>query len=615
MATNGSFRARLVSVVFLALVLTCAGAASASVAAAVSPSPAPSPTAGATVLRIGWTTDPDNLNPFIGYANWTYEIWALNYQTLFGLGVNGKPTLDLAAQFPTQATGGISADGKVWTIHIKSGVRWQDGQPLTAADVAFTYDYAIRNHMSNVSVQTLGIKDVQVVDPTTVRIVCTEPKADLEYSAIYILPKHIWQKVSPQAAVTSFTNNPPVIGSGPFETVKWVKGSYLKMVRNPYYSGPRPAIDEIYFEVYQNADTMASDLRAGSIDAAYGILPAQFRTLESVKGIAAIRFTNYDWDYLDCNCYDGPSGGNPVLRDWRFRHALAYAIDQKKLIAVAENGNGVAGTTIVDPGTWSAPDYHWQPSAAQAYTFDLAKANALLDEAGYRRGPAGLRLYKGKPIELRLWAKADTDYEQTEAKLIAGWLQQLGLKIDFSVIDYGAMASRVWNYRGKTYDPQFDLYVSDWIGYDDPGPTLSAFTTPMIGTINETGWSNAAYDKLALEQETTLDLAKRQRLIWRMQQIMYEQAPWIVLTYPYLLEAYNTQKWTGWQRSLNGHGPAIVYCGGGIASYLTLRPRVASAGGRKSTAWIGVLAAAAIVVAVAVVWAVRRRRGHVVEYS
>ena len=76
------------------------------VSLAAASSPSPSPATGKVVLRIGWTTDPDNLNPFIGFANWTYEIWALNYQTLFGLGVDGKPTLDLAAQFPTRQTAG-----------------------------------------------------------------------------------------------------------------------------------------------------------------------------------------------------------------------------------------------------------------------------------------------------------------------------------------------------------------------------------------------------------------------------------------------------------------------------------------------------------------------------
>ena len=180
------------------------------------------------------------------------------------------------------------------------------------------------------------------------------------------------------------------------------------------------------------------------------------------------------------------------------------------------------------------------------------------------------------------------------------------------MIDYGAMAARVWNYHGKTYDPQFDLYVSDWIGYTDPGPTLSAFTTPMIGTINETGWSNAQYDKLAAQQETTLDLEKRKDLVWQMQQIMYKQAPWIVLTYPYLLEAYNTDRWTGWTRALNGNGPAVVCCGGSIASYLNLRPRSAAVGGGGSKAWIGAIIAAVAVGVGVLIWRLRRRR-RVVE--
>ena len=290
--------------------------------------------------------------------------------------------------------------------------------------------------------------------------------------------------------------------------------------------------------------------------------------MQSVKGIAAIRFNNYNWDYLDCNCYTGPSGGNPVLRDWRFRRALAYAMTSRSssrsprtamVCRARPSSTPTPGTTPTTTG--SRRRTRPTPSTSPRPT-SYSTRPAIPEE---RRASQ----QQGKPIVLRLWAKADTDYEQTEAKLIAGWLGQLGLKIDFSVIDYGAMAARVWNYQGKTYDPQFDLYVSDWIGYTDPGPTLSAFTTPMIGTINETGWSNAQYDKLALQQETTLDPQARKDLVWQMQQIMYQQAPWIVLTYPYLLEAYNTQRWTGWTRSLNGNGPAVVYCGGSIASYLT----------------------------------------------
>ena len=163
-------------------------------------SASPSPNAGNVVLKIGWTSEPDNLNPFIGYEDDTYEIWALNYDFLFGYGDRNQPTLDLASKFPTKANGGISADGLTWTIKIRSGVKWQDGVPLTADDVAFTYNYIVKNHMANFTNSTLGIRSATALNPTTVRIFCSRPKADLESMWVPIMPQHIWEHVPPQTA-------------------------------------------------------------------------------------------------------------------------------------------------------------------------------------------------------------------------------------------------------------------------------------------------------------------------------------------------------------------------------------------------------------------------------
>ena len=141
--------------------------------------------------------------------------------------------------------------------------------------MAFTYTYIIKNDMTNLTNYTTGIKTVTALDPATVRIVCAAPKADLEKASIPILPEHIWAHVPPGAAATSYVNKPPIIGSGPFQTVAFVKGSYVEMVRNPYWYGKKPAIDEIYFELYQDADTMVTDLKAGSLDGAWGYPEAE----------------------------------------------------------------------------------------------------------------------------------------------------------------------------------------------------------------------------------------------------------------------------------------------------------------------------------------------------
>ncbi len=603
--------------VVLAFIWIAAGAGGA--AAAESPAPAASDAGGSkVVLRVGWPREPDNLNPFIGWENSSFEIWALQYDFLFGFGADENPTLDLAAEFPTRENGGISPDGKVWTIKIRQGVKWQDGAPLTAEDVAWTYNYNIENELYAFQIMTIGIDHAEVVDPYTVKIVCTRPKADMERLWLPILPKHVWSEVKPSLVESSYSNKPPIIGSGPFQVVEFKKGRYLRMVRNPDYWGRQPAVDEIVFLTYQNPDTMTQDLKLGTLDAAWGLPQAQYKQLQSTAGLEALSYNYRNWDYLDINCYEEPGSlGHPVLRDPAFRQALNYAIDRERLVSIAWSGNAAPGTTIMPPKTWVDPDYHWQPPADQLYSFDTAKAGQMLDAAGYTDSDGnGIREYKGEDITLRLYALAGDVHGQGEGKLITGWLKELGLKMDFEVIDEGALEDRLWNYKGDTYAPDFDLYLWDWDGYDDPGQTLATLTSAQIEAWNEPCWSNAEYDRLSTEQAAQLDPQQRKDLIWRMQQIIYEETPWVVLTYPDHLEAYNTDKWTGWTRVMNGNGPAF-YTAGNIDTYLNLKPVEGggSAGESGSSSLTTALLIGVVVVAGVVVLLVvgLRRRSRSVE--
>ena len=554
-----------------ALILALLAGLAVGLAEARADSPSPAASTSKVTLRIGWTSEPDNLNPFIGWQNSSFEIWAINYDFLFGFGENaGEPTLDLAREFPTKANGGISADGKVWTVKLRTGVKWSDGRPLTADDVAFTYNYIVTNHMLNMAIATVGIVGAEALAPDVVQITCSRPKADMEHIFLPILPRHVWEKVSPKAAQASFQNPAPIVGSGPFITTEFKKSGYVKMDRNPYYWGKRPAVDEILFLYYTNADSMTADLRSGNIDAAWGIPDAQFDSLKSVGSLKPVAYNFFNWDYICFNCFEGKSLGNPVLKDWRFRNALNYAVDRQKLCDIAYDGKATPGTTIIPPDTWKDPDYHWQPPADQLFSFDLAKAGQLLDDAGYPLVD-GVRTYQGKPIKLRLWTTTDASQTQTAVKLIAGWFQKLGLKIELSVLDPGALQARVWNFQGDAYVPDFDMYVWDWAGYGDPGQTLSAQTSAQIGNTNEPCWSDAEYDKLNGEQAAALDPEVRNGYIRQMQQIMYEQTPWVVITYPQYLQAFNTEKWTGWTQMMEGKGPAF-FTTGNVATYVNLQP-------------------------------------------
>jgi peptide/nickel transport system substrate-binding protein len=585
---------------------------------ALAESASPSPAAGKVVLHVGMAgSEPDNLNPFIGYATPSYEIWHLNYDMLYGYSAKDfAPVPELAAEMPQ-----VSPDGKTVTVKLRSGVKWQDGVPFTAKDVVFTYNYIIDNNMGYLSGYTLLINSVEAVDDTTVVFHLAKPKANFERMWVVILPEHVWSKVSPKAAQNTYANKPPIIGTGPFQTVR-TEGNLQTVVMdaNPGYWRGRPKIDEIVFNVYQNADNMVSDLRSGVIDVAYGVPPAQMPGLASDKSVAAISFVTRTFNYLGINCYAKPtSQGNPVLRDERFRQALNWAVDKKRIIQTAELGFAVPGDTVVVGAKAGKIDYHYNVPADQRLTFDLNKAKTALDAAGYTDTSGdGIRDYKGKPIELRLWARSQSDFSQKAGRLLTGWFKSIGLKIDFSVMDEGVINDRLYNTtKSGAYAPDYDMYIWDWFGYADPGDTLVSWTTQQIyNGWNDACWSNKEYDTLFDQQQSMVDLqtgafdnAPRRDVVWKMQDIFYKSSPYIILDYPQTLEAYNTSKWEGWVRPNN---EGVVMLNDNIDTYLFVHPRTATAtteGGGSSTTLIVLGVVVAAVVAGLIVWLVRRRRG------
>ena len=581
-------------------------------ATAASPTPATSASAGAgkVVLKIGEQEPPDNLNPFIGWGDITYEIWANEYLLLCGR----DPWTFKPDDKGVAKSWEISPDGLTWTFKINQGITWQDGEPVTAEDFAWTINYIIDNKMSAYVAYLRYVKKAVVVDPYTVQVICTRPKANLTELWIPVLPKHIWSKMSPQQAGSKFQNPPPHIGDGPFQVVEWKRNNYVRLVANKnFWLGP-PKIDELLFVQYQNADSMVQDLKAGSIDAAYLFPEAQYESLKNTPGVNVIKYAWFNWDYLAFNCYNSPDSlGNPVLRDPRFRAALEYAIDRQRIVNVGFYGFAIPGYTFLPPGNWKNPDYSWQPPAGVRRDFDLAKANQLLDEAGYKMGPNGIRLDKqGKPIVLRLWATTSDPARQREIRLIAGWFRQVGVGTKLAVYDNGVYYDRIWNYDGDTFAPDFDMYLWSWDGFTDPGQTFDCFTTSQIEDWNELAWSNKEFDRLDALQSETLDVNKRADLIKKMQEVMYQDCPVIVLTHPYKLAAYRTDKWQGWQRQ--NYGTGAVMCGAsGPWAYYKVEPKTATTGGGGiSWTWIVVVVAVAAA-AVAFVLVRRSRRAGAEE--
>jgi len=581
-------------------------------AGALAESESPPPAGGTTTLRLGWTNDPDNLNPFIGYESSSYEIWAINYDLLVGFAaedLTNQPGVGLASDWET------SEDGLVWTFTVPEGVTWQDGEPFTAADVAFTFNYIIDNELGMFIDYVTFIESVEAPDATHVVFTCSQPKANMLGLWIPILPEHIWSKIDPATVEDSYQNTPPIVGTGPFQCVEWKKGEYVRMEANKDYWKGAPKIDEVIFQTYTNQDTMAQDLKTGALQTAWNIPSAQFDQLDADPKLVTINGQLPGYDELGFNCADKSvypkSTGHPVLTDPAFRSALQWAVDKEKIASIAYNGNARPADTIVQSDFYGADaDYHWEPPAddPDTYVFDLDRARQELDEAGYTDGDGnGIREYEGEDITLRLYARTESPESQSAGKFIAGWFEEIGLDIDYQVIDDGRLGDLQYAYDGDEYAPDFDMFIWGWGGDIDPNFILSIMTTNSIEAWSDCMWSNAEYDDLFLQQQTQIDLQERIATVHRMQQIVYEESPYIVLVYPLELEAYDETGWQGWVRSSGGKG--LVWYNTLPDTYLAVQPGSAEeeAGGGSSTALIVGIVVAVVVIGLVVVLVVRGR--------
>jgi peptide/nickel transport system substrate-binding protein len=582
------------------------GLGAASARADGSASPAPSSSPGGTVLRVGWESNIDSLNPFVGQSTEAYSTYHLNYDFLVQYdAATLEPIPGLAESWSH------SSDGKTWTFKLRHDVTWQDGEPFTAKDVAFTFNYVIDNEMGSYVGYTKGITKVVATDDSTVVFTCEKPKATMLQMWVPILPEHIWSKVSPKDAANKFQNLPPCIGTGPFQVVDWKPGVFVRMKANKDYWGGAPKSDELIFTIYTNNDTLASDLSSGLIQFAR-VTPAAFQKLKSDPAKTAQFATYQAYDNIGFNCWEGPSRGHPAVKDPAFRRAIGWAIDTETIASIAYGGAAVPATSILPVDYWPKDaDFHWQPPAGELRTYDPAKANELLDEAGYKDTDGdGTRDYKGKPIKLRLWASNERGALGMAGKLIAGYLMKVGLKIEYQSMDPAAMNEGVYAYKDGKYNPDYDMFCWGWEGDYDPGFLLSLLTTSQIESWSDTGWSNEEYDRLYEAQDSELDPVKRRELVHEMQRIIYDECPYIATVYPQTREVYDSESWTGWTRM-----PAVT---GGVDNRWTFRnvaPKVgatADEGGAKGVV-IAVVVAVVIVVGVVVWLLVRRRRAAKLE--
>ncbi len=571
--------------------------AATAVAVAVSPSPSASP----LTYRIGINQDYDGMSPFSSWSSISWESFRLGYDFLTWYDEDYRPAPDLATSWET------SPDGKTWTFTIREGMKWHDGKPLTAADIAFTYNLILdTEHWAYVQYLT-GVTSVTAPDPTTLVIETRKPNAGMLALYIPILPEHVWKKADPEN-LDNFKNT-PFVGSGPFKVTELKKSKWVKLEANPAYPedlGGAPTIDEIYYIISQNTDSMIEDYKAGNLDAVVEFPATYEKVLGAVPGTTAVASPAVGFHELAFNCWkSSDSKGNPLLRDVAIRQAVHWAIDKDAMNATAMAGQAVPGTSVISP---AQNVWHWDVPEAEQYSYDPQKAKQILEDAGYSDtdGDGVRENAEGDELEFRFVVLNEYPEDQAAGRMIVSWCRDVGIKLNLDQKDEGAFGDEVYD------NADYDMFIWSWGGDIDPGFMLSTFTTKQILNWGDSQYSNPEYDALYVEQAEAVDPAdpedptRRKAVTDKMQQILYRDNPYIILWYNVNLQAFRTDKWTGYHQVPAADGaPFWNYM---RSTYIDLAPgETVAADEAGGSGWVWIVAIAALVVVVLAVVLLRRR--------
>jgi len=441
-------------------------------------------------------SSPANLDPRVGTDAQSERIGKLLFDAL----VVRDDTFNLQ---PGLAERWEIPDPLTYVFHLRHGVVFHDGQPLTSADVKFTLDSIAGGTLRTAKASTFKFIDhVDTPDDWTVTIHLKEPYSPLLWNlsdgAIGIVPR---------GSGVNFSQHP--VGSGPFRFVSATQDREVVVERNPDYWGTAPKIPRVRFVVVPDATTRALELRRGSADAVVNALNSDMAlALEREPSLVVDRAPGTIYAYLALNLRD------PILKDLRVRQALACALDRGPIIHYLMRDMARPASSVLPPQHWA-----YNPNAP-VYAHDPAKARVLLDEAGYRPGSDGVRF--------RLTMKTSTE-EST--RLLAAVLQQqfreVGIALDIRSFEFATF------YADVTHGA-FQLYSLRWIGgNEDPDifeHVFASSSTPPRRA-NRGYYSNPEVDRLLEEARRTVDPVRRGNDYGRIQEIVGTELPYINLWY------------------------------------------------------------------------------------
>ncbi len=497
------------------------------------------------LFRLGTASGIDSLNPYVAFNQDAYSAFEYIYPVL----VQYDSHLHFAPFFARSWH--ASKDGRTWTFKTQPHAKWSDGKPLTAADAAWTIDIDLKyangataneaglvSHITNATAPnatTLVVHYKQRPNPAYVLG---------QFQQFFILPKHVWaQHLGKKGAgLKTFPNNAPVVGSGPFNLVKFQKNQIAIFERNDSYWGPKPKVQEFGLQQFSDDDAMVTALKAHSLDAIETV-PAT-----AMKALRQARFVVSDVPGLDQT--DFIINSNPKkkhhreLLNLKVKEAFDHAIDRKKIASVVFLGAARPPSSIIPSSTGA-----WHDPRLEPPSFDIALANKILDKLGYKRGPGGIRVANGTKMSYQVVTPTDVQSIPRAFSIIQTDFAKIGVQLAQKALDSSAAFS-LMSGPNNTYQG-FDLAMWDWTALIDPDFMLSVVTCDQYGGWSDSGYCNKGYDKMYAQQQLAPTTAKRRALVWKMQAFLYKQRPYLWLSNDDSVDAVSS-RWAGFENTAQG---------------------------------------------------------------
>ncbi|WP_418959452.1 ABC transporter substrate-binding protein [Streptomyces tritici] len=561
---------------------------------------------GGKVLTVAVSQSVDSLSPFLAQKLLTTSIHRLAYEYLTNYDVkDAKPIPGLATAWTS------SADKLTWTYTIRKDSKWSDGRPATAEDAAWTFNKMMTdpNAATANGSFTANFAEVTAKDPQTLVIRLKKPQATMTALDVPIVPKHVWEKVTD---ISKFNNDQsfPIVGNGPFVITDFKVDQYLKLKPNKTFWRGAPKFDELVFKYYKDGDAAVAALQKGEVSFVPNLTPAQAEALKSAKNIKVNDAPGRRFFALATNpgarAKDGKKFGNghPALLDPAVRKALFLAVDRATIVDKVFQGHAVEGEGYIPPRFGA---YFWKPSGAQTLAYDPAKAEQLLDQAGYKKNAAGKRVGKdGRALDFRILCHATDPNDKAIGKYLQEWWGKLGIGLKVECLD---SVSDPW-VKGD-----YDLAFDGWSVNPDPDYVLSIHTCGALpATPKDTGATDnficdPQFDALYAQQAVEYDAAKRADLVKRMQSRLYDTGYMNIMAYPNALEAYRTDHIASITTMPEAAGN--IYGQDGYWSWWSAVPAGsgsdAEGAGSSTGVWL-IIGPAVIILAGVGLWAARRRR-------